>query len=200
MVTTPPTSNPDSPLNGPVDADNGIPRRPKRTHLQFSLPSEGTAPQVAWDPRKKVKTVYTTVGLCAVAWTLFIDGCMQVSARRSREVEDLFSRRMLQLARASRGAFAAQLKYRRLRLQEIQVMHTIAVDERDEAETRLRTADAQIGEVRHILHTNGTALGDSGIVPSSAGHDSDSESSHVGQAKETAYKSPTPSSDSDHDI
>jgi len=42
----------------------------KRTHLEFSLPSEEIIPQAAWDPRKKVKTVPTTVGLCAVVWTL----------------------------------------------------------------------------------------------------------------------------------
>lgn len=59
-----------------------------------------------------------------------VDNYVQVSAmKKSREVEDLESLRMLQLARASRHSFSAQVQYCRLRLQEIEVMRTIAMDE-----------------------------------------------------------------------
>lgn len=198
MVTTPPTSNLDlnsSPLGGRVNDDNGIPHPHKRTYLQFSLPSEEAVPQAAWDPRKKVKTVYTTVGLCGMTRTRTNDS-IQVSARKSREIEDLHSLRMLELSRASRRAFFAQVQYCRLRLQEIEVMRTIAVDECEEAEARLKRADSQIGEIRHLLHANGTALGDSGIVLLGMEHDDDDNES---SSKERNHKSPTPS-DYDHDI
>lgn len=79
MITTPPTPNTDlspSPLN-----DSGLSHLQKRTHLQFSLPSEETIPQAAWDPRKKVKTVYPTVGLYTVVWTWIVD----VAACRSQQ-------------------------------------------------------------------------------------------------------------------
>lgn len=54
---------------------------------------------------------------------------------------------MLQLAQASQEAFAAHAKYRRLRIQEIEVMCLIAVDEYEEAEAAIQNADRQVGEV-----------------------------------------------------
>ena len=57
----------------------------------------------------------------------------QASAIRSQEVEDLHSLRMLELARASLDAFAANEKYRRLRICELDIMRTVAVDEFEEA-------------------------------------------------------------------
>lgn len=134
----------------------------------------------------------------AVVWTLITDGCVQVSVRRSQEVEDLYSLHMLQLAGASCSAFTAYGIYCHLHLQEIEVMHTIMVDECEEAETCLRKADSQIREIRHLLHLNGTALGESGIMLLSAGHGSDNESLSLVQARESHYKSPTPSSDRDY--
>ena len=79
MITTPPTSNADlspSPL-----IDSGLSHLQKHTHLQFCLPSEETVPQAAQDPCKKVKTVYTTIGLCTVVWTWIVD----VTACRSQQ-------------------------------------------------------------------------------------------------------------------
>ena len=70
---------------------------------------------------------------------------------------------MLQLARASRNAFSAQAKYRRLRLREIEVMYMITVDECEKADVLLKRADLQVGEVRHILTVNGTRLSDNNI-------------------------------------
>ena len=78
----------------------------------------------------------------AVVWMLITDSCMQASARRAQEVGDLHLLRMLQLARASRSAFATHVTYCCLRLQEIEVMCTIVVDECEEAETCLRKADS----------------------------------------------------------
>jgi hypothetical protein len=120
-----------------------------------------------------------------------VDNYVQVSAmKKSREVEDLESLRMLQLARASRHSFSAQVQYCRLRLQEIEVMRTIAMDECDAAEAALQRAESQVGELRHVLHSNGTALGDSGIkLFSGKGNDSDDEFSFKD------YKSPTPDDD-----
>jgi len=95
MVITPPTSNAglsSSSLNCHVNTKR--PCLQKCSHLKFSLPSEEIVPQYTLNPSKKVKMIYTTIGLCALMWVLVID-CMQVSVRRSREVEDLHSLHML---------------------------------------------------------------------------------------------------------
>jgi hypothetical protein len=65
---------------------------------------------------------------------------------------------MLQLACASREAFAASTKYRLTHVHELDVMRTIAHDEYEEAATLLKNADRQIGELRHFLTTNGTGI------------------------------------------
>ena len=67
---------------------------------------------------------------------------------------------MLQLARASREAFAAHAKYQRLRIQEIEIMRLSAVDDYEEAAAVVQRADHQIGELRHTLTSNGRAVGD----------------------------------------
>jgi len=85
-------------------------------------------------------------------------------------------------------------------LQEIEVMCTIVIDECKEAEDCLQRADSQIGEIRHYLHTNGTALVDCGIKLFSARHDSDNESLSLDQAKERNYRSPTPSDNHDNNM
>ncbi|KAF8128399.1 hypothetical protein EV363DRAFT_1297751 [Boletus edulis] len=115
VVTTPLTSNP-SVSSPPHDdsSDSALPRPLKRTHLQFSLPSEEMAPQAVWLPHKKVKMVHTS--------------------------------------------------YHRCSLQEIKVMRTIATDECKEAASWICKGDLQIGELRHILHSNGSAIGESGIT------------------------------------
>lgn len=79
---------------------------------------------------------------------------------RSKEVDDHYSRRMLELSRASYDAFVANERYRRLRLREIDIMRAVAVDELEEAITVRKRAGGQIGEVRHILSISGTALVD----------------------------------------
>lgn len=80
----------------------------------------------------------------------------QASAIRSQEVEDLHSLCMLELARASLDAFAANEKYRRLRIRELDIMRTVAVDEFEEAVVLRKKAERQIGEVRHMLSSGGT--------------------------------------------
>ena len=72
-------------------------------------------------------------------------------------------------------------------------MYTIATDECEAAEASLRRAESQVGEIRHLLHSNGMALGDSGITLFGEGYTSDDES----LSKD--YKSPTPDND-DHAI
>ncbi|KIJ57942.1 hypothetical protein HYDPIDRAFT_34656 [Hydnomerulius pinastri MD-312] len=140
-----PSSSPPSSESKPTEHHNTtyiqsqVPRHShKRTRLQFSLPSE-EPPQSK--PRKKAKILMTTV-----------------SVPRSREVEDLHSLRMLQLARATRDALKAHKTYHRLRIRELDVMRTIAVDELEEAHTLFQQAEKQIGEVRHVLNENGADL------------------------------------------
>jgi len=81
-----------------------------------------------------------------------------MSAKRSQDVEDLHSTRMLQLARASREAFAAYAKYRLLRLHEVDVLRTIAYDDFEEAQSFVKDADRQIGELRHDMSSSGVPL------------------------------------------
>ncbi|KAH0827340.1 hypothetical protein J3R83DRAFT_3970 [Lanmaoa asiatica] len=204
VVSSPPTSNlnlcpSSSPHRVDVDTGLGFPysQKPtqKHTQLEFSLPSEEVdIPQAAWNPCKKFKTVYTAVGAVFAVVCTLIDGChMQVSiSQKTRELEDLCSLHLLQLARASRSTLAAHMTYRCLHLQEIEVMCTIAIDECEEAEVCLRRADKQIGEIRNVLHTNGTVLGDSSITLFDAAHArGDNESSL--QTEESDYKSQTSS-------
>ena len=80
---------------------------------------------------------------------------IQTSAVLPNEVEDLHSHNMLQLARASRDAFAAYLRFHRLRVKELDMMRTIAADECEQAEVFLRKADWQIGEIKHVLDREG---------------------------------------------
>ncbi|KAI6008952.1 hypothetical protein EDC04DRAFT_2610803 [Pisolithus marmoratus] len=65
---------------------------------------------------------------------------------------------MLQLAHASRKAFAAQVRLRLTRIHELDVMRTIAYDEYEEALELLRQADRQIGEVRQTISKRGTTI------------------------------------------
>ncbi|KAI6026894.1 hypothetical protein BKA83DRAFT_4588979 [Pisolithus microcarpus] len=62
---------------------------------------------------------------------------------------------MLQLAHASRDAFAAGIQYHRLCLQEIEMMRIMVTDEYEEAEALLKAADCQIGQVKHSLNCEG---------------------------------------------
>lgn len=73
-------------------------------------------------------------------------------------MEHLHSFRMLQLARASRAAFAAKTRFSILRVQELDVLRTIAYEEYEEAQCQLTEADHQIGDVRNILARSGSAL------------------------------------------
>ncbi|KAF9218324.1 hypothetical protein BS17DRAFT_791691, partial [Gyrodon lividus] len=115
----------------------------KRPLIQYALPSD----ELSGDrPRKKARTLLTTT-----------------SARRSKEVEDLHSNRMLELARASYDAFLANAneRYHRQCIREIDVMRTIACDEYEEVMFQRKRVERQVGEVQHMLNVNGTALLDS---------------------------------------
>lgn len=116
----------------PRDSGRGYQKR----SLTFSLPSDEPS-----RPSKKAKKILTSV-----------------SAKRDHEVEDLHTLRMLQLARASREAFAAQVRLRLTRIHELDVMRTIAYDEYEEAMELLRQADRQIGEVRQAISSRGTTI------------------------------------------
>ncbi|KAI5987637.1 hypothetical protein EDD15DRAFT_2371997 [Pisolithus albus] len=105
----------------------------QKCSLSFSLPSDEPS-----RPCKRAKKILTTA-----------------SAERGHEVEDLHTLRMLQLARASREAFAAQVGLRLKRIHELDVMRTIAYDEYEEALKLLRQADRQIGELRHTISSRG---------------------------------------------
>lgn len=113
----------------PRDSSCGYQKR----SLSFSLPSDERS-----RPCKRAKKILTTA-----------------SAERGHEVEDLHTLRMLQLARASREAFAAQVGLRLKRIHELDVMRTIAYDEYEEALKLLRQADRQIGELRHTISSRG---------------------------------------------
>ncbi|KAI5992718.1 hypothetical protein EDD15DRAFT_2367995 [Pisolithus albus] len=108
----------------------------QKRSLTFSLPSDEPS-----RPSKRAKKIMTTV-----------------STKRDREVDDLHNLRVLQLARASREAFAAQVRLRLRRIQELDVMRTIAYDEYEEALSLLRQADRQVGEVRHTISSAGTSI------------------------------------------
>jgi hypothetical protein len=83
---------------------------------------------------------------------------MQESATVSEEVEKIHALHMLELARASRDAFAAHLRFHRLRIKELDIMRVVATDRCDQAEAFLQKADWQIGEVKHILDRDGIGL------------------------------------------
>ncbi|KAL4062769.1 hypothetical protein V8B97DRAFT_1144880 [Scleroderma yunnanense] len=178
LPTTPPSSKPttasspspqrkEKPATAeslPMSSESRSPQ--KRTRFQFPLPSDELG-----RPRKKAKTLLTAA-----------------SVKRSAEVEDLHSLRILQLARASREVFAAQAKYHHLRIREIDIMRMVAVGEYEEAVANLKNADRQIGEVRHDLSSNGTALSEGklifspidGISDDGEGSSSSEEISHAG--------------------
>ncbi|KAI6044769.1 hypothetical protein EDC04DRAFT_2889446 [Pisolithus marmoratus] len=114
--------------------DNG--HAHQKRDLTFSLPSDEPS-----CPSKKAKKILTSI-----------------SAKRDNEVEDLHTLRMLQLAHASREAFAAQVRLCLTRIHELDVMRTIAYDEYEEALELLRQADRQIGEVRQTISKRGTTI------------------------------------------
>lgn len=74
MVSSRPTSNLDPSSSPHTDVNSVLPHSQKCTQkctqLEFSLPSEEVVPQGIWNPCKKLKKVYTTVGVFIVVWTL----------------------------------------------------------------------------------------------------------------------------------
>jgi hypothetical protein len=78
--------------------------------------------------------------------------------KRDPEVDELRSMRLMQLVRASRATFAARAKYQRLRLQELDIVRSLAVDDSEEADTLLKDAEWQAGEVKHTLQRDGYGL------------------------------------------
>ncbi|KIJ59255.1 hypothetical protein HYDPIDRAFT_118677 [Hydnomerulius pinastri MD-312] len=190
MPTSPPSSRPEisSPPSSKVEAQisqAGSPSktpgraRPsqKRPRIQFTLPSDEMN---ASRPRKKARVLMTTTSALAT---------------RSKEVEDLHSYRMLELARASYDAFVANERYRRLRIREIDAMRTIAVNEHEEATSLRKRAEGQIGEIRHMLSVNGTVLLDSQLkrFPSDNSDDTPKSSAEAESGIHSRSLSPAPS-------
>ncbi|KAF8452443.1 hypothetical protein L210DRAFT_3638962 [Boletus edulis BED1] len=100
-----------------------------RTRPECSLPFDESN-----RPHKKVKTLLTTI-----------------SAKPSKESEDLRSLRVYQLARASRDTLAMRVNYHRLRVQEIDMMGVIARAELEEVEALLKDANLEVDEKGHDL-------------------------------------------------
>ena len=73
-------------------------------------------------------------------------------------MERLHALRMLQLACATRDTFATHVQYQHLRVRELDIMHTIAVNQHEQAETFFKKAEWQVGEIKHILNDEGLGL------------------------------------------
>ncbi|KAI5986598.1 hypothetical protein EDD15DRAFT_2373032 [Pisolithus albus] len=129
------TSAPRAKLGGTTTLCHGTPPTNglKHPHFQLALPSDRNG----ISPPKRVKKLMMTA-----------------TASLSEDVEELRSQRRLHIARATRDALAASLRYHQLRLREIELMRTMAIDECEEAEALLKAADRQVGEVKHILNCN----------------------------------------------
>lgn len=117
---------------------------------------------------------------------------MQISAKSPDDIENLHTLRMLQLARASRDAFTARLQYHRLRLKELELMCSVVTDECEVAETFVKKAEWQIGEIKHILNREGGGLDEHGVR--SAFRTSGQESSDSDDNVRHFTVSPSPSS------
>ncbi|KAI6100206.1 hypothetical protein F5141DRAFT_324555 [Pisolithus sp. B1] len=150
----------------------------KRTHFQPALPSDGGSSS----PHKSVKKLMTTT-----------------TASVSEEVEVLRSHRTLQVARATRNELAASVKYHRLRLQEIELMRTMVIDECEEAEALLKAADRQIGEIKHTLNCEGRGALNFGIqhLPAGDGSNRDADCSGSECSEGEDFASPAPSTSDD---
>lgn len=160
-----------------VPGDTALPAKPlERTHFQFALPSDTRG----GSPHKRVKKVMTTA-----------------SASISEEVETLRSHRTLELARASREAFAAGVRYHRLRLREIELMRIMATDEYEEAEALLKAADRQIGEIRHILNCEGRGALNTSINMFPPNDNNSEDTDCYSGADSAEFASPTPSGSDD---
>jgi hypothetical protein len=81
--------------------------------------------------------------------------CMQVSAKSTDEVENLCIFHTLELAHASWDTFTACLQYNCMHLRELELMCSMTKDECKEAEAFMKTAEWQIGKIKHILNHEG---------------------------------------------
>ncbi|KAH7910712.1 hypothetical protein BJ138DRAFT_1189106, partial [Hygrophoropsis aurantiaca] len=130
VMQTPPTSIvplTSSPLSKPEESPphlKTVQKHPRKRTYMDHISSDKPEEQ---QPRKRVKVWMTTP-----------------STTRSDEVENYFSLRMLQLARATRDTFTAKETYQRLRLHEIDIMRSIAADEFEEAISQRKDAESQI--------------------------------------------------------
>ncbi|KAL4070608.1 hypothetical protein J3A83DRAFT_4188607 [Scleroderma citrinum] len=77
-------------------------------------------------------------------------------------------------------------------------MHMIAVDEYEEVEVNLKNADCQIGEVQHVLSSNGTALleGKTKLLPVDGISDDEREVSLLDFAPKSSFILPRTAVDS----
>lgn len=71
------------------------------------------------------------------------------------EVRDYMATRMLHLARISRDVFTTKIRYQRLRMQELQMMQSILVDELEASQVSLDRMEGQIGEIRKQVYSTG---------------------------------------------
>ncbi|KAI6009475.1 hypothetical protein F5J12DRAFT_891582 [Pisolithus orientalis] len=136
---------------------NGFPKNNGHAHQKcsfvFSLPSDKCS-----CPSKKARKILTSVStLCKYPhWNLHARK-LDIS-QRDQEVDDLHTLHMLQLAHASCEAFAAQVKLHLMQIHKLNVMHTIAYDEYEEALKLLRTADCQVGKVQQTISSSRTTI------------------------------------------
>ena len=96
------------------------------------LPSDGIADLSGManlsSPRKKLKTVLTTVRNTVVDVGTILSCAIQESATVPQEVGGINALHMLQLARASQDTFAAHLWYHHLHIKELDIMRVIATN------------------------------------------------------------------------
>lgn len=177
----------------------------KRCYL-VALPSDEDEAKAS--PRKKPKSLLTSVGVWLCQIDVLTMTIMQASVKRNSELEDLHAMRLLELVRASRATFTAHAKYQRLRLKELDIVRSMAIDECEEAESLLKEVEWQAGEVKNAVDQDGPGLLNraSGLFLREDDGNLDSESEdNLSDCKGSGpsnhnLASPTPSVDSSSDV
>ncbi|KAG1880041.1 hypothetical protein F4604DRAFT_1922730 [Suillus subluteus] len=85
-------------------------------------------------PSKKVKILATT-------WTY----------TSPPDVANYLNKRMLELSRITRRAFAARIRFQRLRSHELELMKSLVDDEIEQVKTQINAIDLQIGSIEGMI-------------------------------------------------
>ncbi|KAG1781195.1 hypothetical protein EV702DRAFT_1042326 [Suillus placidus] len=92
-------------------------------------------------PSKRVKTLITT-------WTY----------TSPPDTSNYFNKRMLEFSRMTRRAFAARIRYQRLRSHELELMKSIVDNEIQRSKTQMVAIDLQIGSTEGMLRDAGVDI------------------------------------------